>query len=296
LKNDYNLTSSIKVLDYVFLASSFNRPEKTIKSISDIAYQTQQLKKSYLIVLVDCSTNSITKDKINLFFPNCRIINGSSDLYWAAAMNKGYEYIKENNINFRYLVAFNDDIKLFKNSLQRCIVELESLISKQIIYSACFEDGYGNSTYGGRKSKKYYRLRFYNQPPTKKIQKVDVVNMNLTFIAKNTINKIGFFDPIFQHSLADFDYSLSNIETNGINYISSFYAGICEHNDIHNTSKDRSLTVIQRIKRFNSIKEQPLRIRFHYFRKHSNLIQLIIFFPISYLSLVFNSLKLKIRL
>jgi GT2 family glycosyltransferase len=280
----------------VFLASCHNRHEKTFKAVSDIDCQIQKLSNNYLIILVDCSTNSITRDKINLQFPNCKVIIGSNEWYWAAAMVKGYDYIKENGINFDYLIPFNDDIKLFKNSLQRCISELESIRSKHLIYSACFEDGTGNSTYGGRRSKRYYSLKFYNLPPIQKIQKVDVVNMNLTFITKNTINKIGFFDPIFQHSLADFDYSLTNLKSKGTNYISSFYAGICENNDIQNTSKDSRLSVINRLRKFNSVKEQPFRIRFHYFRKHFNLIQLILFFPLSYLSIVFNSFLGKLRL
>lgn len=277
------------MIDFLFLSTCYNRPSKTLRSIDNIISQMDNTKHSFKLIIVDCSDEDKRLNLDTNKSAKVEIIRGCSDLFWASGMIYGYEKIKD-HYKFNYLIAFNDDIELYDKSILKAYEEIKQINYPRIIYSICFKNSKGISSYGGR-IRGRYKLQFNNLAPNQITPvEVDVVNMNFTFISNQVIEKVGFLDTNFEHGLADFDLALQNKNYCGKNYISSFYGGNCELNPLKGTSKDCSLGFLKRLQRLNSVKEQPFKQRYYFFRKHLTLIETIFTFPIAYISLLIRSI------
>jgi GT2 family glycosyltransferase len=279
----------LKSVSFLFFTISFNRKAKTLLSIKTIC-DGMPLSCDFKIIVIDNNSTDGTYESINLLKnKNVSIFKTNKNYYWAEGMVYGFNIIKS-MYSFEYLVPFNDDIKLKKNwwSIVKSDLKSIKVLTEDFALSGCFYDDNGDLSYSGFKSiNKLYFLKLKIQAPQHEIIQVDTMNFNFVIISNKTINKIGFLDSVYTHSLADLDYGFKLFRKSIPIFISSDYIGRCNRNSIKNTSSDKSLSFFQRINRLHSKKEQPFFIRLYFFLKNDKFLGLITFFVV-YFSLLFN--------
>lgn len=219
----------------------------------------------YKIFLVDDASQDGTPEIIQSNFPNVTVLKGSGELFWSGGMRKGYDHIKKHDIDFDYLIAFNDDITIDRVGFRKFVTILlsRSQLKVPFILSGSFQNYRGETTYGGGSFLGFPKYRFNQNKITGEdgIQKADVVNMNFTAISHTTIARIKFLSYQYRHAKADFDYSLKANQA-GINvYTTQFVLGFCERNCDAGTSRQKNISRRTRFRRLLSVKEEPVRER-----------------------------------
>jgi GT2 family glycosyltransferase len=88
--------------------------------------------------------------------------------------------------------------------------------------------------------------------PNGKFQKSDYCNGNCILIPRFVFKRIGLLDPVFQHALGDFDYSL-RVRKSGFDIlVAPDYVGFCESHISVPKWRSSSLNLIDRIKQLYS--------------------------------------------
>jgi len=282
----------LKHTDFLFLTTCFNRKYKTLFSIKSIC-DVMPSNCNYKIILIDNNSNDGTCESIEMLNnERISVFKTRNNCYWAEGMVYGFKII-ESIYSFKYLVPFNDDIRLKKNwwKIIRDDIKSIDLITQDFVLSGCFCENNGVLSYSGFKSlNKFYPLKLKIQVPKQKIINVDTINFNFVVISKNVIDKFGFLDSVYSHSLADLDYGFKLSRNKIPVYISSEYIGYCDRNPTYQTSGDKSLSFFKRIYKLHSKKEQPFFIRFYFFLKNGNIFGFFTFF-IVYLSFLLDEIK-----
>ena len=83
----------------------------------------------------------------------------------------------------------------------------------------------GSITYGGKDLNGDFVV------PNGNPQKISLINGNMVLIPKSVFKKVGMLDPIFPHSLGDFEYGMRAAKQNIESYTASNYGGICDSHD-----------------------------------------------------------------
>ncbi len=79
---------------------------------------------------------------------------------------------------------------------------------------------------------------------------------------------IGSIDRHYVHSLGDFDYGMEISGRGYPIYASREYIGICDNNPLDGTWRDRSLSVMKRIREKEGVKGVPTRQWFYFLKKN----------------------------
>ena len=114
-----------------------------------------------------------------------------------------------------------------------------------------------------RKNDLYTQVR----PSIEKIV-CDTFNCNCVLLPDGVIRKVGNFDPMYRHSLADLDYGFKIRRAGYKIFISESYVGVCNRNSSKNSWRDTSLTRLERIRKKESIKGSPFKQWFYFMNKN----------------------------
>jgi GT2 family glycosyltransferase len=223
------------------------------------------------MVIVDDASTDDTVRLLRQYHPDAIIVNGTGDLYWAGGMRYGFD-LKWCD-RYTHLLVFNDDSDFDEASLIKGLNKTfnnKILYQKAVCVGAFVSRDKMESTYGAQKVKsRWAPMAYYRLPIKSEIQSGDTLNMNLAIIPKKVIEKIGFLDGGFSHSMADFDYGL-RAKNNGFKIIQlPGYVGYCDRNPTTQTWKDRSLSISERIKKLHSKKGSPPKEYWHYLKRHA---------------------------
>jgi GT2 family glycosyltransferase len=248
------------------ILTCFNRKDKTIRCINSLVNGNSKLKFSF--VVVDDNSSDGTAEELNMLQQNITILAGDGNLYWAGGMRKGIEYCHQEKVECDYVLFVNDDVNFYDESISK-LIKQEGKNSFVIVGSTCNETG--ELTYGAYKLKdgknkgQYYPV----QPGFKGC--CDTFNMNCVLMPKMLFDKMGNFDAVYQHALADLDYGFKISRKGHKIYVSDDYVGICETNTVKGTWKDTSLGRLDRLKKKESIKGSPFKPWFYYLKKNFGL-------------------------
>jgi GT2 family glycosyltransferase len=178
---------------------------------------------------------------------------------------------------FAYLLVFNDDIRLYQGALAALLAAANYVEAQQCTaYAMCGalrESHADKIAYGAVvRGSRWHPLRFRKLPPTECIQECHTMNMNFALISRAAIERVGFLAADFAHAKADYDFGLRLRARGGRVFLAPHYLGECDTNPISKRSSAANLSFAERWRRLTSIKEQPLRERAIYYRKHAGLL------------------------
>ena len=269
--------------DIAVLITCHNRKEKTMQCLK-LLFNQKGLGHEYNIevFLVDDGCTDGTAEAIREHFPQVNIIHGSGDLYWNRGMHLAWETAASAK-EFDYFLWLNDDTFLFENALE--ILFKESFPDSIVCGSTIGQTDQG-TTYGGFKNKPFHLLN-----PNGKFQNADYCNGNCVLIPRSVFDNLGNLDPIFQHALGDFDYSL-RARKNGIEIkVAPNFIGYCESHPKVPEWRNTDFNVFKRLNKLYSELSGSHPLEFFVFEKrHFGLKSAIYRLILAHLRAIFPSL------
>ena len=264
------------------LSAAHNRVESTCAAIHTLNNQCFKKEVHLTHFIVDDGSTDNTTKQLRDLFSNTVVFEGSGQLYWAGAMRHGFKQIRPDAYDFLFL--FNDDCEFFKNALQ-LLLDTHSIVSETEKKNAVIVGSFCSKitkepTYGGRTSinKSLFPLSSRLSKPSATPISVYTLNMNGALIPKEILNKIGFFADYFRHGGADWEFGL-RLRKNHIGlYQAPNLIGFCEKNSTMNTSREKGISCLERMRRVCSIKENPIYPRYRFAREYSGFL-----WPISFM-------------
>lgn len=265
------------------ILTCFNRKNKTIKCIKSLAEGNKEY--SLRFVVVDDNSSDGTREDLKNLDENIKLLEGTGNLFWSGGMRKGIEWMFENASDTEYVLLVNDDVDFRSHILLPMIKKSIDNNNAVIVGATCNSQGrytYGGMKLAGAKSRGVYRhvsLDEANVP-------CDLFNCNCVLLKYEIMKKMGNFDSVYVHGLADLDYGL-RLSRAGILILSSDeYVGICEKNTAEGTWQDLSLSRLERLKRKESVKGAPIKPWFYYLLKNFGVLAAIRYTISSYVRIL----------
>lgn len=198
------------------LLTCHNRKEKTINCLKSLYEAIDKLNSEtrFEIYLVDDGSTDGTSTEITKNYSRINLIQGSGDLYWAGGMRLAWETAQAANPNNDAYLLINDDV-IFKEKFLFDLLKTHNYSIKHYnqpgIYVSSTKN-FNNSkiSYGGTLIiRKGIRVTSNKINPSDVPIPCSMANANILLVTKAVIKEIGFFDPIYKHQLADYDYTLA---------------------------------------------------------------------------------------
>ena len=233
----------MKVCNIAVIMTVHNRKIKTIECLNYL-YKNNLYNIQLNCFITDDGSTDGTYEAIRSNFPKTIVIKGDGNLFWNRGMLTSW--IEAAKLDFDYYLWLNDDTVLFNDSLQKLINASKSYNDNSIIVgSTCDNEGSKNTTYGGRKFGRSYKLII---PDDEKCIPCDTFNGNIVLIPQKVFKSVGVNDSYFHHSFGDIDYGLSASKKGFINYIAPGYYGICKRNNPIPVFRRKCYSLIKRYK------------------------------------------------
>ncbi len=259
------------------LLTCYNRKEKTKACISSLAAAKERLQQEApdrhyrleFIVTDDQSTDG-TKESLQSLPYQIRLLEGTGQLFWCGGMNSSMDYVLSHPGRYQYVMLVNDDVCFYPDALQRLMIRLEDSGADIVVGSTV--DGDGRMSYGGVRMTSKHFARYQMIEPSKETVLCDTFNCNCVMMAKDTFCMLGRLDPVFIHSMGDFDYGMRAARM-GLKAVNcDAHIGICDDNRIEGTWKDTSLPRKKRIALKEGPKGLPKHDWYHFIRKNYGLL------------------------
>lgn len=262
------------------ILTCYNRKEKTINCINRLCQNTAQVD----FIIVDDNSNDGTTESLEQL-KVVELLNGTGSLYWSGGMRRGIEKYLNRRHKSNYVMLVNDDVDFMPYVIDK-MLELNDRNVQVLVGATCGSNG--ELTYGGMKLNKPRKKDIYHHVGIDGILDCDTFNCNCVLVPDEIVRKVGNFDSVYTHSLADIDYGFK-IKQEGYDIIStSFYVGVCDTNEIVGTWKDRSLSRWERIKKKESIKGSPYKEWFYFLNKNFGLMTAIRYSITPYIKIIFR--------
>lgn len=274
------------------LLTCHNRRIKTLACLQSFYDSAKPENFEFDIYVVDDGSTDGTTDALQQYYPNITIIKGDGDLFWAGGMRLAWGVAMAKK-QYHAFLLLNDDVLLSENFLSKLIITEEFVLKeygKTGIYSSSTIDAEtGDFTYGGYNVvKKLLKMRIHIVIPTEFPQRCDLVNANILWVSRETVDVIGILDNKFTHAIADFDYSLRAIKKGIPVYLTPDFGGVCV-NDHTSTRESATLSLKERIAYLKSPKGFGYREYLYYIKRHFPL-----FLPIEFVTLWIRTLFPKL--
>lgn len=211
------------------LMTSFNRREGTLACLRSLMFS--DTPAALRVILVDDSSSDGTAGAVLHAFPDVTLVEGTGSLYWAGGMRVAFERAREEP--FDYLLWLNDDVVLADDAVANLIRtegELRPHRGPCIVVGALRDPTTGSTTYSGVARRGLRRAAFEQIPPGLAPRRADTMNGNVVLVPRLVAQRLGTFDPVYRHAIADYDYGLRAAAAGIETWIAPTFVGTCSRN------------------------------------------------------------------
>ncbi|MDQ4069370.1 MAG: glycosyltransferase [Actinomycetota bacterium] len=209
--------------------TSFNRSERTLACLRSL-FASEGLV-ALRVILVDDASPDGTADAVRDAFPDVTLMEGTGSLYWAGGMRVAFERAWDQA--FDYLLWLNDDVVLVDDAVGKLIRterELGPHRGPCIVVGALRDPTTGSTTYSGVARRALRRTAFDQIPPGLAPRRADTMNGNVVLVPRHVAQRLGTFDPVYRHAIADYDYGLRAAAVGIETWIAPTFVGTCPRN------------------------------------------------------------------
>ncbi len=267
------------MINVLGLMTCFNRKEKTVRALECLIQGNQNIDFSFMVA-DDASTDG-TVEALKKF-PNVTVLSGNGSLFYRGGMRLAIQQAKNSKKQYDYCLLFNDDVD-FVNSA------IEGLCSKAstAIWVGPTSDEEGQLSYGGIVKQSNFR------PKTKIVMAAsseglvcDTFNANCVLIPWKIFMELDNIDPVYTHSMGDFDYGFSAGRKGYIIKVSDKFVGACPDNPVNVSWRNTELTRSERFKRKESPKGLPTKEWYHYLKKNYSIFTAVVYSIIPFIRII----------
>lgn len=269
------------------LLTVHNRKDKTLACLEQLYAQTLPEGYTLDVFLTDDGCTDGTPEAVTRQYPEVKIIKGDGSLFWNRGMIAAWNAALQTDPN--HYLLLNDDTFLLPEALSSLIKTSIQNSDNAIVVGSCHAtDDENRLTYGGRDEK--FRLI---DPTTENTAKAITFNANIVLVPRSVFKQLGTLDPIFHHSLGDFDYGLRATKHGIAITLAPGYAGACDTHPNIDKWADPSKPLRERWKHFMSpTGANPFEF-FKFKRRHKGIVAACFTFCSNFVHVLFPSLWSK---
>ncbi len=205
------------------LITCHNRQQNTLKCLRALYKAGLPQNHNIEVFLVDDGSTDGTGSAVKNEFPMIHIIQGSGQLYWNRGMRLAWQTAAHHQ-DYDFYLWLNDDTYLFPDSILTLINDSIYTNHQALICGSTVSAITGEITYGGS------LINGERVMPSSSLNSCTFVNGNCVLIPKIVFETVGFLDPLFPHTIGDYDYGL-RAKHKGIKlFVASKLIGYCEQN------------------------------------------------------------------
>jgi len=213
-----------------------NRREKTLACLNALFQALDKLedKPKLLVFLTDDGCTDDTANAVSQSFPqhDIRITRSEDDLFWARGMNLSWRRALQECPETDYFLLLNDDTQLNSDGLRTLLATYERLSSQvqgELLLSGLTVSALdGHVTYGGKRWRRRWLGINEIVVPKGEPMPVDETNANILLVPREIVRRLGIFCDDYNHSSADFDYSLMAAREGFPAFVTGVPCGTCE--------------------------------------------------------------------
>jgi len=178
-----------------------NRKETTEKFIKSLI---SQIYKEFVLILVDDGSTDGTDEMVLGYIPNSVVLKGDGSLWWAGALQKGYEWVVDNSNDKDICLLINDDT-VFDENFLKTGVELISKSERTLLLAQCYSQSNKMLLDSGVHAN--LKALTFEQANTK--SKINCLSTRGLFLKVKDFKNIGGFLPkILPHYLSDYEFTI----------------------------------------------------------------------------------------
>lgn len=180
----------------------YNRKEVTERFIDCLSIQTYS---NFHLVLIDDGSTDNTEEMVKTKISNLTILKGKGDWWWSGSLQRGLEWLKENNTDNSALILFiNDDVCFSPDYLEQAC---EVMTNKQgVLVLSRFKSADNIKIMETGVCADLHRLSF---KVAEEGEKINCLSTRGLFVYWKDILAIGDFHPtLLPHYLSDYEYTI----------------------------------------------------------------------------------------
>jgi GT2 family glycosyltransferase len=179
-----------------------NRREITRDFIKCLSAQTYT---NYHLLLIDDGSNDGTAEIVRDSISSVTVLRGDGNWWWAGSLQRGLDWLRDDNIDDTSLVLFiNDDVKFLKDYLESAIRVMQN---KQgtLVLSKFWDEASGNALETGVNA----NLKWLSFRVAEAGQSINCLSTRGLFVHWKDVKDIGNFRPGFlPHYGSDYEYTI----------------------------------------------------------------------------------------
>lgn len=252
-------------ISIVGLMTCFNRKEKTVSSVTKLIQGNPHI--DFKFIIADDNSTDGTKEALEAM-PEVILLSGTGSLFYSGGMRLAIQYAVEHIDCFDYCLLFNDDVEFNDFAIEKM---LSIGNGKEIIVGPTCDDD-GRISYGGVIKKSEYFPKFeIIDGKSPRAKSCDTFNANCVLIPWEIFKKLGNMDPMYSHSLGDFDYGFKASKKGIPIWVCDFFVGKCFDNPVTGSWRDTKLSRKERLRKKESPKGLPRREWWYYLKKNYSI-------------------------
>lgn len=259
------------------MLTCFNRINYTVPCIKALAEGNPNV--SFRFIVTDDNSSDGTKEALEALPYALTLLTGDGQLFWNGGMEKALDYALHEAEKTEYYLLVNDDVAFLEGAVAK-LIERQKACSAgkadEAVIVGGTKDKTGKASYGGVKLLSKHFARFGLIEPSKEYKECDTFNGNCVLLPQKVFFRAGNVDPVYRHSMSDYDYGMHIRRLGFPIFNSEEFVGVCNDNDTAGSWRDTSLPRKVRLQKKESPKGLPKKDWYHFIRKNYG------FFPAVY--------------